>query len=187
MTHGGGISMSDPQPNVPYGFCHCGCGAKTNLATMTSKREGIVKGEPRRYLPGHHARITAGPQRPLTNAERRARHEARKPGAQNAASEKWRLGNPEKWLEAKRAYYQRNKERLQAERRERGRLNKTKELARAAVGHALQRGELTRGECEVGIDCRGKIQAHHDDYSKPLDVRWLCHHHHAELHARAKS
>ena len=27
------------------------------------------------------------------------------------------------------------------------------------------------------------VVAHHDDYSKPLDVRWLCRSHHMQLHA----
>jgi len=39
---------------------------------------------------------------------------------------------------------------------------------------------LERQPCEV---CGAqKAQAHHDDYSKPLDVRWLCTTHHAEWH-----
>lgn len=50
--------------------------------------------------------------------------------------------------------------------------------ARNAVSNALRDGRLQRGACEVcGAD---KVQAHHDDYSKPLEVRWLCFKHHRE-------
>lgn len=39
---------------------------------------------------------------------------------------------------------------------------------------------LVRLPCEI---CGNEVaQAHHDDYSKPLDVRWLCTTHHAEWH-----
>jgi hypothetical protein len=42
----------------------------------------------------------------------------------------------------------------------------------AAVTRAIKAGELTRLSCEV---CGGdKSQAHHDDYARPLDIRWLC-------------
>lgn len=34
--------------------------------------------------------------------------------------------------------------------------------------------------CEICGDT--KSEAHHDDYSKPLDVRWLCRRHHVEWH-----
>ena len=39
--------------DVEYGFCHCGCGRKTPIATKTEKRYGAVKGEPRRFIKGH--------------------------------------------------------------------------------------------------------------------------------------
>ena len=44
--------------------------------------------------------------------------------------------------------------------------------ARWKVRRAVAAGTLTRQPCE----CCGeyKSQAHHDDYGKPLDVRWLC-------------
>jgi ribosomal protein S27AE len=48
------------------------------------------------------------------------------------------------------------------------------------VYQAIRRGELVRQPCEV---CGAtKVHAHHDDYSKPLDVRWLCSRHHRLHH-----
>lgn len=44
--------------------------------------------------------------------------------------------------------------------------------ARSAVSNALRDRRLKRGACEVCGSLR--VQAHHADYSKPLDVRWLC-------------
>ncbi len=53
------------------------------------------------------------------------------------------------------------------------------------VEKALERGQLVRLPCEV---CGDKgAQAHHDDYAKPLDVRWLCKRHHDVETIRARS
>ena len=58
--------------------------------------------------------------------------------------------------------------------------NPIKRAAHVAVGNAIRDGKLVRMPCEV---CGTEVaQAHHDDYSKPLDVRWLCTTHHAEWH-----
>ena len=38
---------------VPDGFCHCGCGGRTPIATYTSLKRGIVKGQPVNYINGH--------------------------------------------------------------------------------------------------------------------------------------
>jgi hypothetical protein len=54
--------------------------------------------------------------------------------------------------------------------------------ARVAVSNALRDGRLTKGPCCLeSPDCRGPIQAHHDDYTKPLEVRWVCRGHHSDL------
>jgi predicted transcriptional regulator len=67
--------------------------------------------------------------------------------------------------------------------------NKIKEAANRLTTSAIKSGVLTRQPCEVcgafGIkNGRNVVDAHHDDYSKPLDVRWLCQKHHNMLHKR---
>lgn len=44
--------------------------------------------------------------------------------------------------------------------------------ARRAVGNAVRDGRLKRMPCESCGSLR--VQAHHEDYSRPLDVKWLC-------------
>jgi len=52
--------------------------------------------------------------------------------------------------------------------------------AHTAVGNAVRDGRLIKKPCEVcGADY---VHGHHDDYSKPLDVRWLCPAHHKAHH-----
>ena len=52
--------------------------------------------------------------------------------------------------------------------------------AHKQVEVAIANGSLVRMPCEK---CGStKVDAHHDDYSKPLDVRWLCRAHHLEHH-----
>lgn len=41
------------------GFCLCGCGNQTDIATRTRAEVGWVKGEPKRFVHGHHRRIPA--------------------------------------------------------------------------------------------------------------------------------
>jgi len=48
--------------------------------------------------------------------------------------------------------------------------------------HALRSGKLIKTPCEVCGNLR--VDGHHDDYNKPLDVRWLCRKHHNELHGK---
>lgn len=59
--------------------------------------------------------------------------------------------------------------------------NPEKYKAQTAVNNAIRDGKLKRQACEV---CGEKAQAHHDDYAKPLDVRWLCSKHHMERHRK---
>jgi hypothetical protein len=40
-------------PMQPTGYCECGCGRKTNVATRSATRNGYVRGQPMRYVRGH--------------------------------------------------------------------------------------------------------------------------------------
>lgn len=53
--------------------------------------------------------------------------------------------------------------------------------AHTAVGNAIRDGKMKRLPCEVCGDA--KSHAHHKDYSKPFEVRWLCALHHHRHHA----
>lgn len=54
--------------------------------------------------------------------------------------------------------------------------------ARNAVSNATRDGRLEKLPCFV---CGERAEAHHPDYSRPLDVVWLCVHHHKQAHAIA--
>lgn len=53
-----------------------------------------------------------------------------------------------------------------------------KTFARSQVAYALKTGKLKKDTCVCGST---KVEAHHPDYGRPLDVIWACRKHHAEL------
>lgn len=60
--------------------------------------------------------------------------------------------------------------------------------ARQTLYHEIRMGRMVKGDCEFGPDrCAGRVEAHHEDYARPLDVRWLCQHHHRTTEGKAKS
>ena len=62
--------------------------------------------------------------------------------------------------------------------------NPERVLARQIVSQAKRDGKLLKQPCEI---CGSKtVHAHHDDYAKPLDVRWLCPQHHSEHHMQKR-
>lgn len=59
--------------------------------------------------------------------------------------------------------------------------NPLKTRAHQLVNYAVRMGKLKKQPCEV---CgSAEVHAHHDDYGKPLKVRWLCAAHHHRWHA----
>lgn len=112
------------------------------------------------------------------------------------ASERWRDKNPNYSSTYSRDYYRKNKIRWRI-RNQREDIRKAKvrgtakyrekfpEKRRAQwmVENAIRSGKLKKGNCEMKNKiCSGRIEAHHNDYSKPLRVRWLCSYHHHKIH-----
>lgn len=58
--------------------------------------------------------------------------------------------------------------------------NPKKYWAKKLLGRAIFLGIIQRAGCE---DCGAtRTEGHHDDYDKPLEVRWLCRLHHKRWH-----
>ena len=54
--------------------------------------------------------------------------------------------------------------------------------AHRSVRNALRNGTLNKKPCEV---CGASfVHAHHPDYSKPLEIIWLCPLHHRQVHSQ---
>jgi hypothetical protein len=54
--------------------------------------------------------------------------------------------------------------------------------ARQLAQYAVKIGTIKKSPCEVGKE--EKAQMHHPDYTKPLEIKWLCIKHHRELHRK---
>jgi len=71
---------------------------------------------------------------------------------------------------------------VDAERQHYRRRDRQKLETRWKTTTLIRKGLLVPAPCEIGEGCHGRVEAHHDDYTKPWSVRWLCRWHHAELH-----
>jgi hypothetical protein len=61
-----------------------------------------------------------------------------------------------------------------------------KRAAHVITGNAVRSGKLIpESSCSI-CNSTEKIEGHHDDYTKPLDVRWLCEKCHKQWHRENK-
>lgn len=59
-----------------------------------------------------------------------------------------------------------------------------RKVAKNITSIAIRDKKLTKQPCEICGEV--EVQAHHEDYSKPLEVRWLCIKHHNEHHVKLR-
>lgn len=107
-------------------------------------------------------------------------------------SETRREYRKQRYLKMKEYYKEHNRINLQTEHGKylrNIRNNKYREMyplqheARQVINYLIRNGKLKKGRCEFyGCECCGRIEAHHDDYTKPLNIRWVCVKHHNMIH-----
>ena len=96
----------------------------------------------------------------------------------------WREKHKEYHRSYKRQYYMNNREALK-EMSRLDRLNSPKRVkATTELNRAVRNGDIVKQPCEVCGDI--EAEAHHNDYTKPLEVAWLCSRHHKRLHSKIK-
>jgi len=94
---------------------------------------------------------------------------------------KWRLAHPNKAREYQRKYVKTKKFKITAKKYHSTAEWRNQNRVRTIVYRAIKKGNLVRQNCEVR-NCNKLGEAHHDDYKKYLDVRWLCRLHHSRHH-----
>lgn len=48
--------VNEQSQNIPYGYCHCGCGQLAPIARYTNTQRGRIKGQPLSFIRNHHFR-----------------------------------------------------------------------------------------------------------------------------------
>lgn len=86
-------------------------------------------------------------------------------------------------IEANQRYVEQNKAKVLSWKSAWGKRNRKKGAAKRRIGAAIQRGDLVRQPCEMCPKTNtNRIQGHHHNYQKPLEVNWLCQKHHRFIH-----
>lgn len=92
--------------------------------------------------------------------------------------------NRDKVLEQQREYSKTEKGKIKSRNNQKKMYLKHRDKfnARYKVHEAIKKGLIIKKPC--GICGKVKVEAHHEDYSKPLEVIWLCQKHHRILEGR---
>lgn len=162
---------------------------------MTLTKQEINKS----YYQRHREEILAKARTPEERERKRAydkEYYKTRSEKNKAKTKRWRHTHPEKVLEYREKYKERQKElyktpkykKMMAKSRLKYILNNPeKHQAHILLNQAVRRGDIQRKPCEV---CSNpQVEGHHEDYTKPLEVIWLCrkchYNHHKERRQNA--
>lgn len=106
----------------------------------------------------------------LTAQMRRRYYEIRE--ERIAKTKEWKLNNPV-----------RAKEHLVISAKNARIRHRPKALARLRAYHAVEKGKIAKTPCVI-CGSSENLEAHHEDYGKPLEIIWLCRKHHKLLHRK---
>ena len=87
-------------------------------------------------------------------------------------AKRWKLNHREKAINSRNCYKKKNRSKISAH---------------DAVYYALKVGNLIKPEFCSDCGFRKVAHGHHEDYSKKLDVKWLCHICHFKNHGKLKT
>lgn len=106
------------------------------------------------------------------------------PESNRMAVKRWQERNVEYRRAYQRKYSKEHRETVLAKERRHAILHPEKVQARSAARHSARNKKIERQPCVI---CGAtNVEAHHEDYSKPLNVIWLCKKHHFEADERLR-
>lgn len=112
----------------------------------------------------------------------RKTHKCEAPEEKRKRYEKFKENNPDYWKD----YYSQNREiRLEANKRF-WKNNPDRYESYKAYKRGLGNGTIVRAQACMMCGLKCKTIGHHHDYSKPLEVIWVCHECHMSIHKKHK-
>jgi hypothetical protein len=134
------------------------------------------------YSPAKEMRDGKASECKACHAERNRQYRKNNTQSSRESGKKWRDKNKDHCCKMRIKWCKNNRQK-EIERTNRY-MEKYPEKKRAVmdVRNAIRRGDMVRLPCEVcGLK---RSHGHHDDYSRPLEVKWFCALHHKVYHMK---
>lgn len=112
---------------------------------------------------------------PGRTIELRKMRDERNPGRRAEVQKRWAQAHPESLAAGSRRYSERHPDRKREQARQWAILNPTKRWCHRKLNDAIKGGHVIKDtSCQDCGTSSKRLEGHHEDYSKPLEVVWLC-------------